>query len=564
MRKNIFYYLTLLAFVAFYSCDKKVVVDRGTESELSDIFANIEGYGPARLFEPRFSNDTVYFDIPYYYPIDSDFETDLSKIIVRATISSDALPSIKFGEPMDLTKPLDFYVTSGTGVDKKYVINARKMGDASISEASISYELDGEIQEVEGVLIGDELRFFVLSGLDMSQTTFTFSINKHAASSIVSGSILDLNTPKTVTITAPGNVEKEYKIVLMEPIKLPVGFGINRSLWLKLGAEWDFTGDLETSIAVSGDYLVITTTGTAGNSRYRVFDRFTGEYVRDMKMPFTATSGALSQSNQLVSDEKGQLLAVNRAAYGQVINIYKYTDVFDDNPVLLINTTNVSSELTFGDRSTGRRLNITGDLSADAIITSPASTSKSFNRWEIKNGVLTSQVPTVITISGIAGNHIGYYPEVQYINPSVSSNYLIGQQNDFSYIDASSNEQIYAVSLLSRGNTTFMNTVAIGRFNNATYAFLGRYFSNYTLRRMGLSMFDISNPQMLGTQSSSSLYPSFNVFNSETLIAPLSTTGPGTGDIAVGYSHDGDRMQVYMLHTGYGIWAHEFTVYSAN
>lgn len=107
-----------------------------------------------------------------------------------------------------------------------------------------------------------------------------------------------------------------------------------------------------------------------------------------------------------------------------------------------------------------------------------------------------------------------------------------------------------------------MNALAIGHFNNATYVFLGKYLSNYDLNRMALSMFDITDPQMLGTQSSSAQYSSFNVFNSETLISTVATSG--TGDIAVGYSHEGDRMQVYMLHTGYGIWAHEFTVYSPN
>src|SRR5690606_38786492 len=108
MKRNIIY-IFLLSFLILCSCDKDVVIERGTEGVLSDIFANIEGSGPARLFEPRYSNDTIYFDIPYYYPVDSDFETDLSKIIVRATISSDATVSVKFGEPMNLTKPLDFY-----------------------------------------------------------------------------------------------------------------------------------------------------------------------------------------------------------------------------------------------------------------------------------------------------------------------------------------------------------------------------------------------------------------------------------------------------------------------
>lgn len=560
--KKITTYFLLLFCIALYSCNKDVDIIRGQEALISDVFANIEGAGPKRMFEPRYSNDTIYFDLPYYYPSDSDYETDLRKIILRATVSSDAKISVPFGQPMDLTEPLGFIVTSGSGIEKKYIINAKKVGDVSVSEARITFIQDGEQQTIDGILVNDEIRFFALPGLDMSNSIFTFKLNRHATSSVESGAQIDLNNPSVFTVSAPGNTKREYKLVVMEPIKLSYGFGINRGLWVKEGAEWGFVGDTETCIAVSGDYLIITRSGTIGNTEYRVFNRFTGEFVSNMHMPFTQTSGALSQSNQLVADEKGNLLAINRAPWGGNIRIYKYTGPFDTNPVLLINAVNNNPLLTTEDRSTGRRLNITGDLNGNAIITSPVSRTKSFYRWDIKNGVLTSQVPTLVTMSGFTGTHIGYYPEVQYLTPTTTSNYLLGQQSDFSYMDGLANNQINAVSLQNKANTTFMNAIALGRFNNATYAFLGRYFSNYTLRRMGLSMFDITNPVMLGTPNSSSQYPAFNVFNSETLVSPLSTTGPGTGDIAVGYSHGGDRMQVYMLHTGYGIWAHEFTVYS--
>ncbi|MDR2283614.1 MAG: DUF5018 domain-containing protein [Sphingobacterium sp.] len=561
MKKIIIYFL-LFFCVVLHSCDKDVNVIRGQEALISDVFANIEGSGPKRMFEPRYSNDTIYFDLPYYYPIDSDYETDLQKIILRATVSSDAKVSVPFGQPMDLTEPLVFRVTSGSGIEKKYIISARKVGDVSVSDARITFTQGGKQQVIDGILVNDEIRFFALPGLDMSNSIFTFKLNKHATSSVESGARIDLNIPSVFTVSAPGDTQKDYKLVVMEPIKLPYGFGINRGLWLKEGPEWGFVGDTESCIAVSGDYLVVTRSGTVGNTEYRVFNRFTGDYVSNMYMPFNQTSGALSQSNQLVADEKGNLLAINRAPWGGNIRIYQYNGPFDTSPILLVNTVNNNSLLTTEDRSTGRRLNITGDLNGNAIITSPVSRTKSFYRWDIKNGVLTSQVPTLVTMSGFTGSNIGYYPEVHYLNPTTTSNYLLGQQNDFSYMDGLTNNQLNAVSLQNRSNTTFMNAVGLGRFNNATYAFLGRYFSNYTLRRMGLSMFDITNPAMFSTLNTSSQYLAFNVFNSEILISPLSTTGPGTGDIAVGYSHGGDRMQVYMLHTGYGIWAHEFTVYS--
>src|SRR5690606_5813500 len=285
-------------------------------------------------------NDTIYFDIPYYYPVDSDFETDLSKIIVRATISSDAEVSVKFGEVMDLREPLDFNVISGTGVATKYVIKAKRVGDTSISNPAISFENDGAIETVDGILIDDELRSFVLPGLDMSQSTFTFNINKHASSSVASGTVLDLNTAKDVTISAPGDIQTTYKLAVMEPVRLGVGFGRHRWLGGKEAAEFGISGTNERAIAVSGDYLVITRTGTAGTSRYSVYNRFTGEYVRELYMPYTAASGALSATRQLVADENGHLLAMNYATWGNAIRIYKYEDPFDDSPELFISTTN--------------------------------------------------------------------------------------------------------------------------------------------------------------------------------------------------------------------------------
>ncbi|WP_081643140.1 DUF5018 domain-containing protein [Sphingobacterium paucimobilis] len=554
--KNKLLYISFLLSCLITSCSKEIKIERGTEGVITDIFANIEGSGPQRLFEARYSNDTIYFDIPYYYPINSDYETDLTKIIVRASISSDAKVSTPFGKPMDLTSPFSFTVVSGSGVETKYVIKARKLGDIGIADAKISFELDGEIEEVDGILINDELRFFIVPGQDMSQTKLTFSINKHATSSIESGSVLDLNTPKILTISGPGGASKNYNIVLTEPVKLEYGFGVHRKLWFKEWAEFGFggigAGEAEQSLAVSGDYLIIGKAGTSGNARYMVYNRFTGEYLRDMYMPFTASSGAFADSRQLIADEKGNLLAINRSLINNGLQVYRYNSPFDLTPQLMINTINNQ-----GAGTTGLRLNVTGDLDGDAVIVSTKSSTKSFYRWEIKNGVLQSQQPTLVTVGVAKGSTFGIYPEVQYIHPTVSSNYLLAFQNGFFHVNGNTDQQIHEVNMSA---TFFMNALSIARFNKATYTFLGRYYSN--LKTMGLSMFDITDPQMFGTPTSSSLYPLFNVFNSERLRAEQDS--PGTGDIAVGYSHDGDRMQVYMLHVGSGVLAHEFTVYSQN
>jgi len=554
MKNKVYTYLFVL--MAFISCDKDVVIERNPEGVLTDIFANVEGSGANRLFEPRYSNDTIYFDIPYFYPVDSDFETDLSKIIVRASISSDATISKKFGVPMDLTRPINFSVISGTGLAKDYVISAKRVGETTISDVEIEFNQGGVMQVVDGILVDDEIRFFVEPGLDMSHSIIRFTINRHANASIASGSTIDLNSEQILTITAPGDAKRDYRLVTMEPVRLPYGFGINRQIWSKSWADFGFGGvsvsSTEQSLAISGDYLIIGKTGSTGNSRYMIYNRFTGEYIQDMYMPFTANSGALAETRQVVSDEKGNIIGVNRSLINTAIQIYKYDDPFDNNPELIINAMN-----NLGTGTAGLRVNVTGDLNGDAVIVTTKSGSKTFLRWEVVNGQVVSQTPTLVTVGVATASSFGNYPEIQYINPSTSSNYLVAFQHGFFHVDGVTNQQIHQISM---STTFFMNALAIGRFNNATYAFLGRYFS--TLRNMGLSMYDITNPQMLGTQTSSSQYASFNVFNSERQVSTVDS--PGTGDIAVGYSHNGDRMQVYMLHVGHGIIVHEFTVYATN
>ncbi|MNE56819.1 hypothetical protein D3C80_1517550 [compost metagenome] len=81
------------------------------------------------------------------------------------------------------------------------------------------------------------------------------------------------------------------------------------------------------------------------------------------------------------------------------------------------------------------------------------------------------------------------------------------------------------------------------------------------LNKAHLSLFDITNPARIPTLFTDPSYALLNVYNSEAF-SGTQTTG-GAGDIAIGYSNNGDRMQVYMLLSGHGVLAHEFTVYSA-
>ncbi len=65
---------------------------------------------------------------------------------------------------------------------------------------------------------------------------------------------------------------------------------------------------------------------------------------------------------------------------------------------------------------------------------------------------------------------------------------------------------------------------------------------------------------MMGLPPTDPNYSSLNVFTSPTFTG--TANGNGTADIAVGFSNNRERMQVYMLLTNGGIMAHEFTNYA--
>ncbi len=96
------------------------------------------------------------------------------------------------------------------------------------------------------------------------------------------------------------------------------------------------------------------------------------------------------------------------------------------------------------------------------------------------------------------------------------------------------------------------------KFNNANYLAVVR--SSGTTARVHLSMFDVTNPSRITTPTGDPGYSSFQVYTSEAMTGTTNTNG--TGDLAYGYSPDGERMQVYMLLTNGGIMAHEFTRYA--
>lgn len=134
------------------------------------------------------------------------------------------------------------------------------------------------------------------------------------------------------------------------------------------------------SFAVSSKYVFVNTR----NEDLKYYDRFTGEYVGEIPLPF---KGSLSNFT-VTNDEKDNLLITNlrNAASGLALQtIYRIKGT--SAPEKYIEFNHVYPN--------GRKLSITGDLDKDAIITSTVEKSSNVLYWTVQNGVLTSQEPQV-------------------------------------------------------------------------------------------------------------------------------------------------------------------------
>lgn len=537
------------------SCRKADTIVPKQQKALSDIYATTAGRGGERLFDAVYSvnNDTIYFNVPYYYPIDSDNESDLTKMILRATIPTEAIVSPALGTLVDLTKPLPITITAGNGESVKYTIVAKKVGDLSLTSAKISYTEAGVPQVLDGVIqANNDVLFYVLPGTNVSGAKLSYVINKHSTGSLANDVVIDLSQNIPFTVTGVDGSKRVYTLKAVEPVKLAYGVGINRKLWSKTAAELSFTGNNETSIAVSGDHIVLVR--RTSPSKFSVYNRFTGAYVQEMFYPYGA-----QLSFQMVEDSSGNLITTSWAPKNAKFILYKYQNALDANPVKIIDWTNNNPTAITLDGGVGRRVNISGDVNNNATIMATAGQSKVIYKWQIKNGVLVSNTPAVITYNTLAtgASNMGFYAEAQPVSADDNANYFLNYQFEVALVNGTTHERIAALSLGLP--VVFTMPTAYAKFNNASYLGIVKFLDSYDLNKVKMSLFDVTRPSDVSLLPTSSTYSSFNVFNSDYYTGTLN--GNGTADICIGYSNNKERMQVYTLLTNGGIWAHEFTNY---
>src|SRR5690606_40705198 len=111
--RNIIYTIVTLCVVT--ACEEANYLEPNSNNLITDFYATIDGRASQRLFDARIVDDNIYIDVDYYYPITSDNEVDLTKMLLRASIPTDAKVSPNLNGFIDLSTPKQMTVTSGTG-----------------------------------------------------------------------------------------------------------------------------------------------------------------------------------------------------------------------------------------------------------------------------------------------------------------------------------------------------------------------------------------------------------------------------------------------------------------
>lgn len=496
--------------------------------------------------------------IPWYYPLNSDKQItaeSIKKMRVMANLDDNSSITPKLGV-WDMTKEHPISVRLGDGTVKKYRIVAeiQKLNLCSIT----SFDITAPV-EVKGAIDETTKEIALITIDDLSAAKAVVSLAPHATISPNPASALDYNAGVTFTVTAHDGVTKaEYVVSKVIPNKVPVG--IRRSsmkmLWeKKMGPDLGITVENMTGgMAVSGKYLVLNTRGE--NST--LVNRETGEKTGMYELPADKKGGLVNFYN--TSDIVGNVLINNLCPNAGAFKIWKVAKGLTSAPVDFITWT-TTEEI-------GRKVSVQGNVDADAIITAPLlkGTDQRFARWVVTGGVVQSQTPTIIKMSGLAK---GWSTNADLVSSSATDpngDYFVSSYSDntVSWVSGASNAVFKKLDDPSGPNYIF-NAIDCVNFNNGRY--IAFTVANSFTWGGGSSpadtdcmwMLDASNSGFFTGSPSDKNSPKYVLHTKEYRTREVgSANGNGTADVIFAVSPDGYVLNMYFMFTNGWVVAYQF------
>lgn len=537
------YIIPVFALILFQmvSCNKEQLSDSEPNTDLGALhvtFSDGSGY-----FNPVRSTpygDTIVFEFPTHFPLDSENVMDLSNMVLNSVAPSRVEVVGQTSNSVDLSKQVSIVIHKGSGQTSRHIVKG------IIKKSAIAELLSFSLPDInlQGYVKGNIVNL-IAGGVDLSNLTPAATLSSRASIIPALDIPQDFTSPVEYTVVAEDGVTiQKYSVQQATPNKVENGIrtGSGRLLWTKSLSELgiDPVNHMTTSITVSTDKLVVNTR----EQRNTVINRFSGNVVGQMEMGGIAQEAF--QNFFVTSDKHGRLLMSNLVtAAGNKLAIYKWTDVQDVDPIKIIDWTLDAAW------QVGRKMSVVGDLDQSAAIYLAASNSgNTVLRWMVRNGQVVSQVPEKLRFPGTTNwtlmadvVPLGYDEDDPII--------ITGSPGNVSYWNVADNTilgQLQAASLGLQLNTA-LDAV---EFNTNRYV----SFGNVEDIRGEFFLYDVTHPENLSASPTSSLFQQSLAFRTGWL--PSNSNGNRTSDVVLKASDDGYKMHMYCILTNGSIAAYEF------
>ena len=553
MKKNKFTAIILALLTLLSGCHQPdELLPSVSRDGINSVTATFEdGTGEFTGYYTEGSNEII-IPIPYYYPESSDnqvLESQLKRMRVRANLDDNVVvsPSMLY---LDLTQDNVITITDQVKAKKDFIIKGeiRKSNQCVIEDFKIpSLGLTGVINE-----INKTISLVAIGELEPAFAELTMSAHATVSPDPTTNA-LNYNEEVKLTVTADdGETQNVYTIRKEVPEKLAYGIRSGSAKLMfakKLKADLGITADnLTGGIAATGDYIVINTRGAA--SVY--IDAKTGEKLGEIDLGGIA--GSLTNFYS-TSDTEGNILICNLAPNAGSFKIWKMNSI-EATPELMIEWD--------GGVAIGRKFSINGSIDGDAVITAPIlAAGQQIARWTVVGGVLSSQTPEIITMSGLAKGWSTNADIVATSNTDLAADYFVASYSDntFAWVDGSSNTVSKALDAISANYIP--NAVDYIEFNNAKYSTLNWVNSFSWGAADAVWLLDVSSDVNfagnLDTRTCNAVVweSERNVYGGKSVDPPV-VNGNGTGDVALRVSEDGYYMYLYFMFTNGYVVGYQF------
>lgn len=550
MKRNIFISILSLALLCLglNSCESPEEIQKIDTSSNSGImqltatFMNGTGEFTVDTTENKYpfsDGEVVKIIVPWYYPVDSDNETSINAMKIKASLPNNVFVSPSL-DIIDLTKENPFTITSPSGkkITIKITGERKKSSEAMIKEFELTgVGLSGFIME-ENKFIG-----LVSGGIDLSNQKPKIKLSYHATIDPDTSLTQNFNNPVTYTVTAHDGTKQVYTVRTFSPKKVAYGLRKTsaRQLWFKGLSEMGIPAadHMTTSIAVSGNNLVINTR----NQNNVYVDRFSGEPKGNMELG--AIKGSLTNFFA-TSDDAGNILICNLTPNaGANFVVHKFAGVTDTNPVKLI-------DWPTNGMAVGRKMSVRGNLNGDALITVTQMNSKIVHIWEVKGGVLQSAEPKESLTVAFEKNWTFLSDAVAESTLYPSKLFISGYPSSFGAVNKDGSVlALYNLEGAGYNGNFIAQSLDYATFNGANY--LAQTIVALYGGANNCHLYDVTNASNLASAPKD---PNLLIFSSPANVVTNNTNS--TGDVAIKVSDDGFKMIMYLVITNFGVAAYEF------